>query len=69
MFASVGSIVLVAAGLFLYDWRLSLALFWVVPVAAAVVLYAKQLLDKANRDFYYVKRGVTERIQEGLECI
>lgn len=69
LFASVGSIVLVAAGLFLYDWRLSLALFWVVPVAAAVVLYAKQLLDKANRDFYYVKRGVTERIQEGLECI
>lgn len=69
LFASIGSIVLVAAGLFLYDWRLSLALFWVVPVAAAVVLYAKQLLDKANRDFYYVKRGVTERIQEGLECI
>ncbi len=69
LFASVGSILLIAVGLFFYNWQLSLALFWVVPAAAAVIVYAKKLLAKANKDFYYVKRGVTERIQEGLECV
>lgn len=69
IFASVISILLVATGLFFYNWELSLALFWVVPVATLVIIYAKKLLDKANEDFYHVKRGVTEQIQEGFEAI
>lgn len=69
IFASVISILLVATGLFFYNWELSLALFWVVPIATLVIIYAKKLLDKANEDFYHVKRGVTEQIQEGFEAI
>lgn len=69
IFASCISIVLVATGLFFYNWELTLALFWVVPVAVAVVIYAKKLLNKANKDFYHTKRGITEQIQEGLEAI
>lgn len=69
IFASVISILLVATGLFFYNWELSLALFWVVPVATLVIIYAKKLLDKANEDFYHVKRSVTEQIQEGFEAI
>ena len=42
LFASVGSILLIAVGLFFYNWQLSLALFWVVPAAAAVIVYAKR---------------------------
>lgn len=69
IFASCISIALVAAGLFFYNWELALALFWVVPVAAAVIIYAKKLLNKANKEFYHTKRGITEQIQEGLEAI
>jgi len=69
IFASIISILLITIGLFFYNWQLSLSMFWVVPVSAGVMLYAKKLLDKANEDFYYVKRDVTEYIQEGIESI
>ena len=67
--ASIISIVLIAAGLFFYNWQLALALFWVVPFAAAILIIAKQQIDRENRSGYQTKRDVTEKIQEGLDTI
>lgn len=69
LFASVISIILIAAGLFIYNWQLSLALFWVVPVAATVILLSKKMQRKNNKIVYDKKRNVTEQIQQGLETI
>ncbi len=69
LFASVFSIVLIATGLFFYNWQLSLALFWVVPFAATIILLAKKRIDKENTAGYQSKRDVTEKIQEGLDTI
>ncbi len=69
LFASLISIFLVAVAMFVYNWRLSLALFWVVPVAAAVLLASKQWQRKNHKTIYNAKRTVTEWIQEGLETI
>lgn len=68
LFASVIS-VLIATGLFFYDWRLALALFWVAPVAALLIFFSKKAMNKSFAAHYVVKRGVTEQIQEGLEQI
>lgn len=67
--ASLITIVLIAIGMFFYNWQLSLALFWVVPIALSIILLVKK---KMNRDFkknYLEKRDVTEQIQEGLDNI
>ena len=69
LFASVISIVLIAIGLFFYNWQLSLALFWVVPLAAVILVIAKKTLHKENQIHYQKKRDVTEQIQEGLDTI
>jgi ATP-binding cassette subfamily B protein IrtB len=69
LFASIISILLVAVGLFFYNWRLSLALFWVVPAAAAVILLSKKRQRKNNKLIYDKKRNVSEQIQEGLDTI
>ncbi len=69
LFASVLSLILVGTGMFFYNWQLSLALFWVVPVAAAVILLSKKLQHKENLLLYQKKRDVTEQIQEGLDTI
>ena len=69
LFASMVSIVIIAAGMFCYDWRLSLALFWVVPFALVVLLISRNRMDKAFTRPYHIKRGVSEQIQEGLECV
>lgn len=69
LFASIASMIIIAISLFCYDWRLATALFWVVPLALATLLLARHRLDKAFVHLYKVKRGVTEQVQEGLECV
>ncbi|MDY3884334.1 ABC transporter ATP-binding protein [Porphyromonas somerae] len=69
LFASVVSTVIIAVGMFYYDWRLALALFWVVPFALVVLLVSRSRMDRAFTRLYHVKRGVSEQIQEGLECV
>ena len=69
MFASILSMFAIAVSLFCYDWRLALALFWVVPLGGGVLLLARRRLDRTFEHLYRVKRGVTEQVQEGLECV
>lgn len=69
LFASVLSMLVIAVSLFCYDWRLATALFWVVPMALAMLLLSKRRLNKVFNSHYLTKRGVTEQIQEGLECV
>ena len=69
LFASILSLGLIAFGMFLFNWRMSIALFWVAPVATAVILLSRRAMDRAHKEHYKVKRGVTEQIQEGLETI
>jgi ATP-binding cassette, subfamily B, bacterial IrtB/YbtQ len=67
LFASFVSLFLVALGLFIYEWRLALALFWSVPVAVSMVALSKAWQHRGNRLLYLNKRAVSEGIQEGLE--
>jgi ATP-binding cassette subfamily B protein len=67
--ASILTITLVLTGLFVYQWRLALALFWVVPVAAAVILLSKAWQRRNHRAIYLKMRIVSDRIQEGLDTI
>ncbi len=69
LFASIISIFLIAVGLFSYNWQLALSLFWVVPLAAAILLIAKRKIDKENKIGYKNKRNVSEKIQEGLDTV
>ena len=69
LFASIISIILVAIGLSFYNWQLSLALFWVVPLAVGILFIAKKRIDKENKAGYQTKRNVSEKIQEGLDTI
>lgn len=67
LFASFLSILLIAVGMALYDWRLTIALFWVVPVALSIVLLSRRKIKADFRKHYYTTRDVSEQIQEGLE--
>lgn len=69
LFAAIASILLIVAGLFFYNWQLTLAMFWVVPPAMALILIAKKKTMRENREYYRNKRDVSEHIQEGLDCV
>ena len=69
LFASMFGVLLVAVGLFFYNWKLSLALFWVVPCAAVIIVVSKKIQHREFLKGYQIKREVSEHIQEGLETI
>lgn len=69
LFASITSMLFIGIGLFTYNWQLAIALFWVVPVAAATIFISKKKLNKENVKTYQAKRKVSEQIQEGLELV
>ncbi len=68
-FASLLSLLLISIGLFFYNWQLSLALLWVVPLAGIIHLLSKRWNKEIFSENYHIKRGVTEQIQEGIEEI
>ena len=69
LFAALGSIVVIAAMLFFYNWKMSIALFWVVPVAALMIALSKKIQDHWFLNSYNRRRDVIEDIQEGLENV
>ena len=69
LIASLLSVSLISLGLLFYNWQLSLALFWVIPVATLIVISSKKMLKKTNSRHYANQRLVSEHIQEGLETI
>ena len=50
LFGSLISTVLIALGLFLFDWRMALAALWVIPVSAAIVFAATSRGPRAEQD-------------------
>ena len=58
LFASIISILLITVGMAFYNWQLTIALFWVVPLAAAILLFSKKEIQKSNESNYLNKRMV-----------
>ncbi len=69
LFAALGSVAVVAVMLFRYNWKMSVALFWVVPAAALVIALSKKIQDRWFEKSYNARREIMEDIQEGLENV
>ncbi len=69
IFAAVLSVVIMAIMLFFYNWQMSLAVFWVVPVAFLVFFFSRKFQNKIHTQGYYYKREVSDDIQEMLESV
>ena len=67
--ALVGSIistVLIAIGLFKFDWRMALAAVWVLPIAFLIVAFSSRVQNYFNRK----QRKASVELEEGIqECI
>ena len=69
LFASIGSTLIIGVCMFLCDWRMALAVLWVVPVAVALTAGSKKIQDAFGTKNILNKRAVADCIQEGLETI
>ena len=69
LFASILSTAVIGVCMFCWDWRLAVAVLWVVPVAVLLTAGSKRLQDAFGTKNILAKRAVTDCIQEGLETI
>ena len=69
LFASIGSTLVIGGCMFACDWRMALAVLWVVPVAVALTAGSKKIQDAFGTKNIRNKRAVADCIQEGLETI
>ena len=69
LFAAIGSVTIIGIMLFCYNWKMSIALFWVVPAAALLIALSKKIQDHWFEGSYNARREIMEDIQEGLENV
>ena len=58
LFASIGSTLIIGVCMFLCDWRMALAVLWVVPVAVALTAGSKKIQDAFGTKNILNKRAV-----------
>ena len=69
IYAAVIDILIIGIMMFVFNWQLSIAVFWVVPVAALVFYLSRKFQNKTHTEGYYKKRDISDNIQEGLDSI
>ena len=69
LFASIFSTLVIGIAMFFCDWRMALAVLWVVPVAILLTAGSKKIQDSFGTKNILNKRAVADCIQEGLETI
>lgn len=69
LFGSLISTILIAAGLFAFDWRMALAALWVIPVSVLVVILSYKVQDKVLVKSMAAKMACADGIQEYIETV
>lgn len=66
LIGSIISTILIAIGLFKFDWRMALAAVWVLPIAFLIVAFSSRVQNYFNRK----QRKASVELEEGIqECI
>ena len=69
LFASILSTVFIGVCMFCFDWRMALAVLWVLPAAVLLTAGSKKLQDAFGTRNILTKREVANAIQEDIEAI
>jgi ATP-binding cassette subfamily B protein len=69
LFANIITATLACALLAIYDWRMALALFAALPLAALLILASRRLQARLGEKHVQAKLAVSEQVQEYLEGV
>lgn len=69
MYAAASSIIIMGIMLFFYNWKMAIAVFWVVPVAILTFYLSRKIQKTVHKEQYNAKREISDSIQEGLDSV
>lgn len=64
---SILSTLLISISLFLFDWRMALAVLWVLPISITIVLCSRSVEQKLSRKLMETKVACADGIQECID--
>jgi ATP-binding cassette subfamily B protein IrtB len=69
IFSAAVTIFIMGIMMFIYNWQMSLAVFWVVPVALLVFYLSQKFQNRLHTKVYHIRRDISDNIQEGLDSV
>ncbi|MDE6763188.1 MAG: ABC transporter ATP-binding protein/permease [Oscillospiraceae bacterium] len=66
---SVVSTIIIAIGIFIFDWRMAIAALWVLPVSFGIILLSSGIMKKKQEKSQLTRLAAAEGIQECLETV
>ncbi len=66
-FASIISVSIITIMLFIYNWKMTLSLFWVVPLAAIVLIFSLKTQKKAHKASFKQNRSIIDYMQDSFD--
>ncbi len=69
IFSAAVTIFIMGIMMFIYNWKMSLAVFWVVPVALLVFYLSRKFQNRLHTKVYHIRRDISDNIQEGLDSV
>ncbi len=69
LYASIINVLIITVMLFFYNWKMALAVFWVLPAAALVFFLSSAFQAREHKKLYRVKRDISDNIQEELDLV
>lgn len=69
IYGAAVNLALMAVLMFVYNWRMTVAALWVVPVALLVFSLSRRYQKRVHGGLYGLKREISDDIQEGLDSV
>ncbi len=69
LLGSIVSLIIVAVGLLIFDWRLAIALLWVVPVAFGIMYVSRSMVQRGSKIVMGDLLECGDSMQECMESI
>lgn len=69
LFGSLISTTIIAIGMFIFDWRMALAAFWVIPVSILIIIFSYKIQDRTQQKTMSVKMACADGLQEYIESV
>ncbi len=69
VYASAFSIAFITVVMLIFDYRLAISLFWVVPVAYLVFMLAKRKIADLFKEAFDLNREIIDDFQEGINLV
>ncbi len=69
VYAGILSVAVITVMMFIFDYRLALSLFWVVPVSYIVFKLSKKKMRTLFKEGYDLNRAIIDDFQEGISLV